>query len=135
MLRDAARALREELRRVLFFASLVVPIGALGLLVPPAQVFTAPALFGLTLLFLPLDYASYCLDRRRYGFAEKRRWLLAHTPAALGFGVAAFLACVIPGANLLAMPVLVVGGTLLALRDPEGSGARSDRQTETERSA
>ena len=157
LLRDAARALREELRRILFFASLVVPIGALGLLVPPAQVVTAPALFGLTLFFLPLDYASYCLDRRRYRFAEKRRWLLANAPAALGFGVAAFLACVIPGANLLAMPVLVVAGTLLALRDPprkrakparsepqaskvhaglpQASGVHSDRQTETERGA
>ena len=119
LLRDAARALREELRRILFFAGLAIPIGALGWLVPPAQILTAPALFGLTLFFLPLEYASYCLDRRRYSFADKRRWLLAHAPASLGFGVAAFLACVIPGANLLAMPLLVVGGTLLALREPE----------------
>lgn len=130
LVRDAARALREELRRIFFFASLAVPIGTLGLLVPPAQVVTAPALFGLTLFFLPLDYASYCLDRRRYSFARKRRWLRAQAPAALGFGMAAFLACVIPGANLLAMPLLVVGGTLLALRDPppssaQGSGERS----------
>jgi CysZ protein len=119
LLRDAVRALREELRRMLFVASLALPIAALGLLVPPAQVLTAPALLGLTLFFLPLDYASYSLDRRRYGFREKRRWLLAHAPAALGFGAAAFLACAIPGLNLLAMPLLVVGGTLLALREPE----------------
>ena len=139
LLRDAARALREELRRILFFASLALPIGALGFLVPPAQILTAPALFGLTLFFLPLDYASYCLDRRRYSFAQKRRWLLAHAPASLGFGVAALLACVIPGANLLAMPLLVVGGTLLALRDglapaggaigPAGAGGRDRGST------
>jgi len=119
LLRDAARALREELRRMLFFASLVVPIGALGWLLPPAQILTAPALFGFTLFFLPLDYASYCFDRHRYSFAEKRRWLLAHAPASLGFGVAALLACLIPGVNLVAMPLLVVGGTLLVLREPE----------------
>jgi len=123
LLGDAARALREELRRMLFFASLAVPIAALGWLLPPAQILTAPALLGLTLCFLPLDYASYCLDRRRYSFAQKRRWLLAHAPASLGFGVAALLACLIPGANLVAMPLLVVGGTLLALRATAPAGA------------
>ncbi len=128
LLRDATRALREELRRMLFFASLAVPIGALGWLLPPAQFLTAPALLGLTLWFLPLDYASYCLDRRRYSFAEKRRWLRAHAPASLGFGVAALLACLIPGANLVAMPLLVVGGTLLALRATTPAGA-AERDT------
>jgi uncharacterized protein involved in cysteine biosynthesis len=123
VLRDAARALRGELGRMLFFASLAVPIAALGWLLPPAQLLTGPALFGLTLWFLPLDYASYCLDRRRYSFAEKRRWLRAHAPASLGFGAAALLACLIPGANLIAMPLLVVGGTLLALRATAPAGA------------
>jgi uncharacterized protein involved in cysteine biosynthesis len=118
VLRDAVWALREELRRTFFYASLALPLAALGFLVPPAQVLTAPALLGLTLFFLPLDYASYTLDRRRVGFARKRRWLSEHAPAALGFGAAAFLACVIPGANLFAMPFLVVAGTLLALRHP-----------------
>ena len=135
LLRDAARAVREELRRILFFAGLVIPIGALGLLVPPAQFVTAPALFGLTLFFLPLDYASYCLDRRRYSFARKRRWLRAQGPAALGFGAAAFLACVIPGANLVAMPLLVVGGTLLALREPQARDGDSTRRGDSERHA
>jgi CysZ protein len=117
-LRDAARALVEELRRLLFFGSLAAPLALLGLLVPPAQLVTAPLLLGLTLFFLPLDYASYCLDRRGLRFAEKRRRLLAQSGRTLGFGAAAFLACVIPGASLLAMPVLVVAGTLFALREP-----------------
>jgi uncharacterized protein involved in cysteine biosynthesis len=36
----------------------------------------------------------------------------------VGFGVAAFATFAIPGLNFLAMPVLVVSGTLLALRTP-----------------
>jgi uncharacterized protein involved in cysteine biosynthesis len=112
---DAVRALVEELRRLLFFAALALPLAALGLLVPPAQVLTAPLLVALTLFFLPLDYASYCLDRRRLRFAEKRRLLLAQASRTLGFGAGAFLACVVPGANWLAMPILVVAGTLFAL--------------------
>jgi uncharacterized protein involved in cysteine biosynthesis len=131
MLRDAARALREELRRMLFFASRALPLAALGWLLPPAQLVTAPALLGLTLWFLPLDYASYCLDRRRFSFAQKRRWLRARAPSSLGFGAAALLAYLIPGANLVVMPLLVVGGTLLALRatSPAGPAARGTDST------
>ena len=66
--------------------------------------------------FLPLDYASYALDRRRLSCREKRLWLMANKPAVVGFGVAAFLTCLVPGLNFVAMPLLVAGGTLLAVR-------------------
>jgi uncharacterized protein involved in cysteine biosynthesis len=117
-LREGGRAAREELRRIAFFLAVVGPLVALGLLAPGAQVLTGPVIMGFTLLFLPLDYASYTLDRRRLCFAEKRRWVTSHAPAMLGFGAAAFLTCLVPLLNLAAMPLLVVGGTLLALRHP-----------------
>jgi CysZ protein len=120
-LRDGLRAAREELRRLLFFLALTLPLVLLGALVPGAALVTGPLLVLLTVFFLPLDYASYTLDRRRLSFAEKRRWLLAQRGVVLGFGSAAFLVCTIPGMNLLAMPVLVVAGTLLALRLPPPS--------------
>jgi uncharacterized protein involved in cysteine biosynthesis len=42
----------------------------------------------------------------------------------VGFGGAAFALCLVPGLNLLAIPGLVVGGTLLAVADPPAvSGA------------
>ncbi len=122
-LREGGRALREELRRLGFFLGVALPLGLAGLAIPGAQLVTGPALVLFTLLFLPLEYASYALDRRRLSFREKRRWILEHAPTMLGFGAAAFLACLLPGLNLLAMPALVVGGTLLALRHPPGIGA------------
>ena len=82
------------------------------------QLLAGPALTLFTISFLPLDYAGYALDRRRLSFQERRRWLATHRPAALGFGAAAFALCAVPILNLLAMPGLVVGGTLLALRHP-----------------
>ena len=118
VLRDGLRSVREELRRLAFFAAVAGPLLVLGLLVPGAQLVSGPALFTFTLFFLPLDYASYTLDRRRLDFRAKRRWLLARPPVMLGFGLAAFLACAVPLLNLLAMPLLVVAGTLLALRHP-----------------
>ena len=123
LLREGGRSMREELRRMLFFVSLALPLVVAGVLVPGAQLVTGPALVVVTVFFLPLDYASYTLDRRRVTFAGKRRWLLAHKNVMVGFGLAAFLTFGIPGLNFLAMPVLVVAGTLLALRLEPPAGA------------
>jgi len=114
---EVLRALREELRRAVFFLAVVGALVALGFLIPGAQLLTGPAIAVFAVFFLPLDYASYTLDRRRYSFRQKRRWLLSNKPSAMGFGGAAFLICWVPGLNFLAMPLLVVGGTLLALRN------------------
>jgi uncharacterized protein involved in cysteine biosynthesis len=116
VLRQGGRALREEARRLAYFAAVWLALGALGVLVPGGQLVAGPALALFALLFLSLDYASYTLDRRGVRFAEKRRWLRRHFARALGFGGSALLLCAIPGLNLLALPVLVVAGTLLALQ-------------------
>ncbi len=121
---DALRSLREELRRAIFFLAVVGSLALLGFLIPGAHLLTGPSIVVFSIFFLPLDYASYTLDRRRYSFREKRSWLLANKPAALGFGGAAFLICWVPGLNFFAMPLLVVGGTLLAIRNaPARPGA------------
>ncbi|MBW2237104.1 MAG: EI24 domain-containing protein [Deltaproteobacteria bacterium] len=125
VLREAGRAVLQELRRLAFFLSVQALILLLALLIPGGQLLAAPAMLAFTVLFLPLDYASYALDRRRVDFSARRRWVLAHRAPMVGFGVAAFATFAIPGLNFLAMPVLVVSGTLLALRTPlaEESGS------------
>jgi uncharacterized protein involved in cysteine biosynthesis len=125
VLRDGGRAVRDELLRLVFFVSVWAGLVFAGAVVPGGQLVAPLALTIFTLLFLPLDYASYTLDRRKLSFAEKRRWVQGHLPASLGFGGAAFLLCAVPILNLMAMPVLVVAGTLLALRHPpEGPASR-----------
>jgi uncharacterized protein involved in cysteine biosynthesis len=116
VLREAGRAMLEELRRMAYFLALTLPLLLAGWVVPGAQLLTGPAIMAITVFFLPLDYASYTLDRRHVSFPDKRRWLFAHKTVMAGFGVAAFLTCMVPGVNFLAMPILVVAGTLLALR-------------------
>ena len=117
-IRDGGGAMSEELRRLFFFLLLQGAIAFLGLLVPWGQPIAAVLMVLVTILFLPLDYASYALDRHRVRFREKRRWILGHRLAMLGFGVGAFLTLLVPGLNFLAMPGLVVSGTLLVLRYP-----------------
>jgi len=113
---DVLRSLREELRRALFFLAVVGGLVVLGFLIPGAHLVTGPSILGFAIFFLPLDYASYTLDRRRYSFRQKRTWLMANKPVVAGFGCAAFLICWVPGLNFLAMPLLVVAGSLLAIR-------------------
>ena len=124
-LRGGGRAVVDELRRVGFFLALQLGILGVGAVVPGAQVLAPPAMTLATLLFLPLDSAGPALDRRRLRFRDKRRWVLEQPGLMLGYGAAAFLACLVPGLNLAALPVLVAGGTLLALRNPPRS-ARAD---------
>ena len=114
----------EEARRLAFFAAVWLAITLGGLLVPGGQILVAPLLTGFAMLFLPLDYASYTLDRRRVGFATKREWVRENAGTVGGFGAAAFALCAVPGVNLLALPVLVTAGTLLALRYPPAAVAR-----------
>ncbi len=116
MVADGLRAAREELVRSAFFLGLQAGILFCGLVVPGGQVLAPIAMTGLSVLFLPLDYTSYTLDRRRFDFAAKRRFVFDRSPLMVGFGLGAFAVHLVPGLNLLAMPLLVVGGTLLALR-------------------
>ena len=121
---DVLRSLREELRRALFFLAVIASLALLGFVIPGAHLVTGPAMVGFAIFFLPLDYASYTLDRRRYSFRQKRTWLMANKPVAMGFGCAAFTICWVPGLNFLAIPLLVAGGTLLAIRNaPARPGA------------
>jgi CysZ protein len=121
---DVLRSLREELRRALFFLAVVAALALLGFVIPGAHLVTGPAIVCFAIFFLPLDYASYTLDRRRYSFRQKRTWLMANKPVVVGFGCAAFMICWVPGLNFLAIPLLVAGGTLLAIRNaPAQPGA------------
>jgi uncharacterized protein involved in cysteine biosynthesis len=120
LLRDAVRAAREELRRSVFFLLLQAALITLGFVVPGGQVVAAPALVLVTVLFLPLSYAAYTLDRRGVPFALRRRWVVVQAPRMLGYGGSALLAFLVPGLNFLFLPVLVSSGTLLALRYPPG---------------
>ncbi len=113
---EILRSVREELRKTVFFIAVMGSLAAIGFVLPGAQLLTGPAIVGFAIFFLPLDYASYTLDRRRLSFRQKRLWLVSNKPEVVGFGVAACVICAVPVVNFVAMPILVVGGTLLAIR-------------------
>ncbi len=113
--KDVGRSVIEELKRTGVFLLIQVCILATGV-IPGGQLVALPAAIVVAVLFLALDMSSYALDRRRLGFAAKRRWLSENRALVVGFGGVAFVACLVPGVNFLAMPWFVTGGTLLVLR-------------------
>lgn len=115
---EARRTMANEFQRLVFFVGISGLISLAGVLIPGGQLVAPPALMAFTATFLPLDYAGYHLDRRQVSFRVRRTWLGDHLPVMLGFGGAAMVTALVPGLNLLLLPVLVTAGTLLALRLP-----------------
>jgi len=113
---EVMRSFAAELGRVGFLTAVWVLLSGVGFVVPGAHLLTGPLLVAVTIVFLPLDYAGFALDRRRVSFRDRRQWLGANLQTVVGFGGVAFLACLVPGLNLLMMPALVTAGTLLVLR-------------------
>jgi CysZ protein len=111
-----ARAMWEGLKVVIFQALVGLAALALGLAFPPvgAPVGVAVAIFlgGLDFFDIPLSTRGLRL-RNKLGVIWRNKFLV------MGFGAAAYLMLLIPVINMLALPVGVVGATLLidALED------------------
>jgi CysZ protein len=125
--RDARRSLWSEVQRMSTFLAIWAVLFGAGFVIPGAHLITGPLLLGVTILFLPLEYSGYTLDRRQLSFRERRAWVSSHLPRMAGFGIAAFISCLVPGVNLMMIPVLVVAGTLLVLQTPPRSAAPLER--------
>jgi CysZ protein len=123
---EARRSLSNELQRLLFFVAVWGLIALGGVLIPGAQLVAPFLLLAFTAIFLPLDYAGYALDRRHVSFSRRRSWVRAHLGMMVGFGCGAIATSLVPGLNFLLLPSLVVGGTLLALRNPVEDGRDPD---------
>jgi CysZ protein len=112
---DASRGLSweiaESLRSALYFLAAAPVVFLLGL-VP----FLGPALGALwAARALAFQLTEPTLVRHGLGFAERRAWHRAWRAESLGFGLLALLVLIVPCANFVLVPALVVGATRLAL--------------------
>jgi uncharacterized protein involved in cysteine biosynthesis len=82
----------------------------LTLLLPPVGV---PVGIFLTICFCGVDFVDVPLSVRRLSFRQKLGWLWQSRALVLGFAVAAYLVLHVPLLNLLALPVGVIGATML----------------------
>jgi CysZ protein len=101
----------EALRGSLYFLVAAPGVFLLGL-IPVVGPFLSLAWGGRAVAFQMTDPA---LTRRGLSFREKRLWHRAWRAESLGFGLAGMVGLLVPFANLVLGPALVVGGTLLVL--------------------
>lgn len=114
--RSLGRGLRDAVGVVLISLAGTVALLLIGC-VPVAGQVVAPvlgALFGAWMIGLEMVGAVFL--RRGLRLPDRHRALWRHRATVLGFGLPAYLLCLVPLAQLVVVPSAVVGGTLLAHR-------------------
>jgi CysZ protein len=127
LMKDSGRGIAHSLRMLGTYLSLLV--FALVLWVIPGIggiLFTAATIL-LSSYMLSYEYLGYPMDRRRYTFRDKRRFLRSRWRSTMGFGLGCTIAASIPLVNLLLIPSAVTGAVLLFLElDDQGANSRGD---------
>lgn len=115
---NLSRGLRWEigqsLRAAVYFLAAAPVVFLLGLI--PLVGPVLGALWAARALSFQLTDPT--LLRRGLGFAARREWHRRWRPESMGFGLIALLVLIVPCANFLLVPALVVGATRLVLELP-----------------
>ena len=85
---------------------------SLGMLIPGVGIIF---FLGLALLNT-FTFITYPQSRRKHGILESISWMRENFFLCLGFGLSTLLLFSVPLINLFALPVSVIGGTMLFLR-------------------
>jgi uncharacterized protein involved in cysteine biosynthesis len=98
------------------YAALACPLTLLQLVPIIGQVIAVPAAIALAALYLAREAWDYPMSRRRWSLRRKLAAVRATAAPALGLGLGGVALLAIPVVNVLAMPVVVVGGTWLFVK-------------------
>jgi len=115
LVKDSGRAVAHSFRILAVYIGLL--LAALLLLLIPG---IGPLLFSsaaalLSSYMFAFEYLGYPMDRRRFSFSQKRKFLRSQFTSAMGFGLGNLAVASIPVLNLFFIPAAVAGGTLLFL--------------------
>jgi CysZ protein len=104
------RAMTEGLKLAVFHTVVALAALALGFIFPPVG---APLGILVAVFLSGLDFLDVPLSARGMPLRKKLALIGRNKSLALGFGAASYLILLIPGVNLLLLPVGVIGATLL----------------------
>ena len=111
--KDLIRSYKAELGRLLIYFSGFLLLMLLNLVPVAGTVIYGVLVTIYTLFFLCWEFYDYPMERRRFDFALKRKTAFKNIILFISFGAGASLFLVIPFLNLVAIPVCVIGATLL----------------------
>ena len=125
LLADSAQGVRHTLANLALSLLVGLGIALLSSLSGPAAPIVGGALGGAwSVTVAALEFTDFSMSRRRLAYRAKWRFARAHLPTFVGLGAGTYALLAVPLLNLLAMPVAVVGGTLVFLaveREAEAS--------------
>ncbi|RRO18359.1 hypothetical protein EIL87_09035 [Saccharopolyspora rhizosphaerae] len=116
VVRQFGRGVRDSLKLVVVALVGAVVLLVIGFIPVAGQVagVVLGAVFGAWVI--SLEMVGLVFQRRGLAFGERHRRLREHKAMTLGFGLPAYLLCLVPVLQLLVIPAAVVGGTILAHR-------------------
>jgi len=112
-LSDMIRSYKAEAGRLLIYLSGFLLLLLLNLLPVVGTLVYGVLVTIYTLFFLCWEFFDYPMERWRFNFSSKRKTAFRNILLFISFGAGASLFLVIPLLNLAAIPVCVVGATLL----------------------
>jgi len=115
LIKDSARGIGHAFKILAAYVALLIAALVLWLIPGAGPVLFSAATILISSYMFAYEYLGYPMDRRRYSFREKRRFLRTKLKSALGFGVGNLVVASIPLVNVLLIPAAVAGGTLLFL--------------------
>lgn len=122
--KDAGRAVRSAVQRLVLFALLYVPLFFLSL-VPVIGLVGLAGTLVYSAFFLALNFTDPVLERRKLPLPRKIGWASDALAPWLGFGAALLGVMLVPLLQLVLAPALVTAGTLLYLDVEEGAPGTS----------
>lgn len=108
-------AIGQEVVKLIYFACWLLP-ALLLFLVPGLQIVAPLVWVGLAIWFLALEYTEYPATNDQQDFKALRERARSHRGLLLGFGGTVFGLALIPGLNLILIPIAVSGATVLWVR-------------------
>jgi CysZ protein len=126
VLGDAARSIAHTLIALSIYAVVMAPLFVVGLVPVIGPVISGVLGAIATCTFVAREILDYPLARRRLAFTAKIGFLRTHLGHFQGLGAVTALLLLIPGVNLLVMPVAIVGGTILFCGIQQQHGGADD---------
>lgn len=122
------RSIGLELFKLLIYVTVITPLWVLSFFAPFLAPVTSVLGFALTVMHAAVDYTDSPQERRHRGVFDTYSFAVEHLRPMFGFGTGAVVFLFVPLLNLIFLPAVVAGGTLLYLDIVGlGDGTRTER--------
>ena len=115
LVQDVFRSLQSSFVALAFALPFLVPLVAIGIIVPPAAVVTTPLQFIVTALGAAWDFCDYPLSIRGARVADRIEFVRRNKGAVAGFALGLGLLLLLPCTLIIVLPAGVIGASHLTV--------------------